>query len=180
MMFVVVAWNGWPPMAKRALDSSVHTAVRELCAKADALAERGKHREAAGKYVDALELLPKPFTDWEAATWIFGSLGDVHFKAGAFDKALRSFANALYCPGGLANPFIQLRLGQIQLELGSLDAAADHLTRAFMAGGRELFAAEPAKYFAFLETRIDTKPAGRKPANPRRAGRASPQRGRKR
>ena len=35
------------------------------------------------------------------------------------------------------NPFLRLRLGQVQVELGALDEAADNLTRAYMGGGRE-------------------------------------------
>lgn len=139
---------------KKELDRKIHKEIAGLCKEGDLLVKAGEYSKAAGKYVDALEMLPKPFTDWDAATWIFGSLGDAHFKDGAYEKALKSFANALYCPGGLGNAYIHLGLGKSQYELGQIEEATDNLTRAYMGGGKEVFRESDAKYFTFLNTKI--------------------------
>lgn len=57
------------------------------------------------------------------------------------------------CPDALGNPFLHLRLGQAQLNLGNEDRAADELMRAYMGGGPEVFEIEDGRYLAFLKTR---------------------------
>lgn len=69
-------------------------------------------------------------------------------------KALKSFQNAVQCPGSLGNPSIHLRLGQLYFDLRHFARAADELTRAYMGGGIELFMEDDSRYLAFLETRI--------------------------
>lgn len=59
----------------------------------------------------------------------------------------------MHCPGAIGNPFIHLRLGQAQLELGNTDRAADELMRAYMGGGLEIFAMEDERYLDFLASR---------------------------
>jgi hypothetical protein len=57
------------------------------------------------------------------------------------------------CPGGLGNPFLHLRFGQILFESGDHDLAADELIRAYMGAGDEIFENEDPKYLNFLKTR---------------------------
>ena len=61
----------------------------------------------------------------------------------------------MHFPNAIGNPFLHLRLGQCQFELGNLDRAADELMRAYMAGGPELFEDEDARYLRFLATRAE-------------------------
>ena len=58
------------------------------------------------------------------------------------------------CPGAVGNPFLHLRLGQIEFELGNAEASANELTRAFAIEGSGIFDDEDPKYFAFLKTQI--------------------------
>jgi hypothetical protein len=60
----------------------------------------------------------------------------------------------MHCPKAIGNPFLHLRLGQCQFELGNLDRAADELARAYMGAGLEIFDSEDAKYFEFLKMRM--------------------------
>lgn len=107
---------------------------------------------ALREYHAAWQLLPEPKEDWEAATWILSAIGDAHFQSRDFAHAVSALSNALRCPDALGNPFIHLRLGESQFEVGNMERAKDELTRAYMGGGRELFQSEDAKYIQFLES----------------------------
>lgn len=141
-------------MASHFLDPQLHKQIAELCAQGDDLVERQRFEEAFSHYRDALDLVPDPVEDWEAATWIITAIGDLYFVSGKFDKAMVAFDDAIRCPGGLANPFIHLRLGQCAFELGSENQAADELTRAYMGAGLQIFDEQNPKYLRFLRTRI--------------------------
>ena len=55
---------------------------------------------------------------------------------------------------------MQLRLGQCQFERAQLDDAADHLARAYMLEGKDIFARENPKYFGLLQTRMKPPASG--------------------
>jgi tetratricopeptide (TPR) repeat protein len=133
---------------------TVHERIADLCKEGDALVSAGRPDGARQKYIAALKLLPGEPRQWEAATWIYVALGDVHFHSRDFDKAFKCFYNAVQCPKGLGNPYIHLRLGQLHFERNEFDKAADELTRAYMGGGIDIFMEDDPKYLAFLETRI--------------------------
>jgi hypothetical protein len=57
------------------------------------------------------------------------------------------------------SPFLHLRLGQCQFELGNLERATDELARAYMVAGEEVFEGAD-KYFDFLKTRLKPPPGG--------------------
>jgi tetratricopeptide (TPR) repeat protein len=136
------------------LPGPIHAQIAELCKQGDNLAATGQLESARQHYLAALRLLPAQYRDWQAATWIYAALGDVHFRLENHGKALKSFQNAVQCPGGLGNPYIHLRLGQLYFERDQLDNAADELARAYMGGGIDIFMEDDPRYLAFLETRI--------------------------
>lgn len=137
------------------LSDAVHAEIVTLCNQGDNLVKVGDFELAKQKYISALKLLPENHQEWEAATWIYVAIGDVHFRMGNFEKAFRCFSNAVQCPGGLGNPYIHLRLGQLYYEQGGLDKAADELTRAYMGAGLDIFMEDDPKYLEFLETKIE-------------------------
>jgi len=137
------------------LSDKVHSQITALCKQGDEQANGGNYEGAFRYYLDALELLPANHQEWKAATWIYVAIGDACFKGRKYDKAFQAFANALKCPEGLGNPYIHLRLGQVQFERGNLTDAADELTRAYMGAGMEIFMEDDPKYLEFLETKID-------------------------
>lgn len=130
----------------------MHEQIADLCREGDALASAGRPDDARQKYIAALKLLPGESRQWEAATWIYVALGDVHFRSQDVDKAFKCFYNAVQCPNGLGNPYIHLRLGQLYFEQNNFDKAADELTRAYMGGGIDIFMEDDPKYLAFLES----------------------------
>ncbi|WP_213947450.1 tetratricopeptide repeat protein [Luteibacter sp. dw_328] len=137
------------------LDDSVHAKIEKLCKQGDDLAAAGSFDSARDTYKSALQLLPGDHRQWEAATWIYAAIGDVHFRTADYEKCFKCFFNAVQCVNGLGNPFIHLRLGQCSYEAGNLDKSADELTRAYMGAGLDIFMDDDSKYLEFLETRID-------------------------
>jgi len=135
------------------LADALHAKIQSFCEKGDALAEDGSYAAALEQYWAAWDLLPEPKTDWEAATWILTAIGEANFIAGDFTAGRDNLSVAMRCPGAIGNPFIHLRLGQCQFELGDLDRAADELARAYMGAGADIFDGAD-KYFAFLKTRL--------------------------
>lgn len=141
------------------LDDLTHERIQALCAEGDALAEETNYPAALKKYWAAWDLLPEPQTDWEAATWILAAIGDANFLGGDFVAGRDNLSVAMHCPAAIGNPFLHLRLGQCQFELGDLDRAADELARAYMGAGDEIFAGAD-KYFEFLKNRLEPPPSG--------------------
>ena len=142
------------------LSTVVHRTITQLSEAGDALAEKGQYREAIAKYEEALALIPAPKTDWEAATWLYTAIGDAHFLAGRFGPARDALAQAMRSPGAVGNPFIHLRLGQAQLELGDEARAADNLARAYLQEGVSIFEGADPKYLAFIKSKLRPPPGG--------------------
>ncbi|MBN1525198.1 MAG: tetratricopeptide repeat protein [Spirochaetales bacterium] len=136
---------------------AVHAKIEALCEKGDVLVENSKFDKALEQYEKALQLVPDPKTDYEAATWIYAALGDTYFFMQKYDAAKNSFYDALNCFQGQGNPFIHLRLGQRLFELNDPVNAADQLMRAFMAEGPEIFMEDDPKYLTFLKSQIDAE-----------------------
>ncbi|WP_311198872.1 tetratricopeptide repeat protein [Paenibacillus hexagrammi] len=136
------------------LSDSTYSAIRDLCKQGDDLVKTGDLDAAKQNYMAALRLLPENHQKWEAATWIYVAVGDVHFRMEKYDKAFKCFFNAVQCPKGLGNPYIHLRLGQLYYEQENFEKAADELTRAYMGAGIEIFMEDDPKYLEFLETNI--------------------------
>ena len=134
------------------LPSEIHERVKTLSEEADVLVDEDRLDEAESKYREALTLLPKPVSQWEAATWLFTALGDLYFERDNYESACNFFASAVLSPDGLGNPYIHLRLGECRFELGEQAAAKDELTRAFMGGGEELFKGDDPKYLEYVKT----------------------------
>jgi tetratricopeptide (TPR) repeat protein len=146
--------------AETELPADVHERLMVLSEQGNALADQGNFRDAVERFIAALDLVPEPITDWEASTWLLGSIGDMNFQLRAYEHAARALADAMHCPGAIGNPFLHLRLGQCRLELGDRKRAADELTRAYAIEGKDIFAAEHPKYFEFLKTVIDPPASG--------------------
>lgn len=133
------------------LPDDLHAEIQRLCAAGDALAQEGKYADALPAYWAAWDLLPEPKFEWEAATWVLAAIGDANFLAGDFVAGRDNLGNAMRCPGAVGNPFLHLRLGQCQLELGEHNRAADELLRAYMGAGSDIFKDQDPKYLRFLQ-----------------------------
>jgi hypothetical protein len=142
------------------LSDDTHERIQSLCQTGDGFADEGDYPAALTQYWAAWDLLPEPQTDWEAATWILAAIGDANFLSGDYVAGRDNLSLAMNCPDAIGNPFLHLRLGQCQFELGNLDRAADELARAYMGAGEDIFEDEGLKYFTFLKTRLQPPPGG--------------------
>ena len=136
------------------LPDHVHQQIQKLCAEGDALSEAKNYEQAVARYNEAWTLVPEPKANWNASTWIMAAIGDACYLGGFMTSAFDALSYSMHCPGGLGNPFLHLRLGEVLFERGEHDQAADELARAYMGGGEEIFANENAKYRAFLAARM--------------------------
>ena len=141
------------------LSDDLHDRIQILSKEGDDLAETGDFSTALTKYWAAWGLLPEPKTEWNAATWLLGAIGDANTLGGDYAAGRDNLSLAMHCPDAIGNPFLHLRLGQCQFELGNMDRAADELARAYMGAGTEIFEGQE-KYFAFLKTRLEPPPGG--------------------
>jgi tetratricopeptide (TPR) repeat protein len=132
------------------LDDELYDLILKLSEEGNVLYYRDEHEGALKKYKEALALVPEPQEDWEAALWCLVAIGDCLFLLGRFQEAHHYLTRSMHCPDALGNPFIHLRLGQVQYELGNVERAKDELGRAYMGGGPEQFSDEDPKYYAFL------------------------------
>lgn len=136
------------------LDSKKYEKIKKLSEEGDQIAENGDYKKAIEKYWKAYDLIPNPKTEWEASLWLLTAIGDANFLNKDFKAGADNLNSAMHCPGGIGNPFVHLRLGQCQFELGNMDKAADELTRAYAIEGKDIFESEDTKYFEFLRTII--------------------------
>lgn len=137
-------------MTNTSLPDDIYDQVTALSDRGNDLMDAEEFAEAVECFRKALELLPQPVTDWEAATWLYGSIGDAYFSLGEFEQSRNAFWDSANCPDGAANPFINLRLGECSLELGDLTRAREYLLLAYMSEGEEIFADEDPKYLGLL------------------------------
>jgi len=139
------------------LPDEIHIKIEKCSEEGNAYFESKQFNEALKAYETALQLIPDPKTDWEASTWLYTSIGDVYFSDEDFDKAKISYYNALNCPDGLQNPYINLSLGQTLYELEEFEQSKKFLLMAFMSEGEEIFEDEESKYLEHITDIIETQ-----------------------
>ena len=136
------------------LDPNLHSQINILCQKGDEYLEDDHFIEAISAFQKALELIPKPITDWEASTWVLTALGETYFFSAQYGKATSTLQDAMHCPGAIGNPLIHLRLGQAHFEMNQIDKSKDELARAYMGGGEEIFDGEDPKYLSLVKQHL--------------------------
>lgn len=133
------------------LDDKIYKKIVRLSDRGDKCADEGDFKKAEKLYLQALEYLPSPKYNWEAATWLYTALGDAAYLQNDYSHAIDYLNEALKCPDGLANPFILLRLGESFYEQQNFEKAKEYLIQSYMCGGTEIFEEEDSKYFELIE-----------------------------
>lgn len=136
------------------LKAKLYNQILEFSNKGEKYFEQREFDKAIEAYEKALELVPFPQFDWEAATWINVAIGDSYFLKQEYEKALDYFYDANNGPNAVANPFINLRIGQCEYELNHIKKSEDYLLRAFMLDGEDVFKGEDAKFLKSLKKRF--------------------------
>ena len=129
------------------LNKKIYNEITRLCKLGDYEAEGEYYDDALKYYYDALELVPLPKTDWEASTWIYVAIGDALYLKGEYEKSQDNMFEALKCPDGIGNPFINLRIGECFYELGNKPKAKEYLIQAYMMAGKDIFETQKPEYF---------------------------------
>lgn len=126
--------------------------VNELCEKGNSLSEVGKYQEALPCFTRALEKTPETYDYEDERVWILVAIGDTLFQLQQYSNAMEYLRRAyFYDPG---NPFINLRLGQCELESDCILDAKEHLLKAYMAEGAAIFKGENLKYLQAIKELI--------------------------
>lgn len=136
--------------AQDELPDDVHERITELSEDGNDRLDRGDARGAIAAWQKALQLLPEPRRKWDAALWLHASIGDAQRQDGDIAAALDSFQQAAASSDGYANGFVQLGIGTCLYDLGHEEESADHLLRAYMAEGEEIFEESDPKYLDYL------------------------------
>ena len=126
--------------------------VNELCEKGNSLSEAGEYQEALACFQCALEKIPDTYDDEGERVWVLTAIGDTLFQLQQYSNAMEYLRRAyFYDPG---NPFINLRLGQCELESDCILDAKEHLLKAYMAEGSTIFEGENLKYLQAIKELI--------------------------
>lgn len=148
-------FKGLASVVEEELPEEIYQQIELLSEAGNALAEAENYDAALAKFGEALQLLPAPKHEWEASTWLHASIGDMQFFKGDYAAAANSFFDALNGPDAATIGFVQLRLGECLLELKQEEPALEHLLRAYMLEGAEIFAEEDSRYFDFLKSHVE-------------------------
>lgn len=123
--------------------------VQEVVDALNRAMDEERFNEATGLAEQGLALLGDERVA-DGAMWFLAMLGDAQFEQEQWSDAADTFRRATQAPGGMQNPFVQVRLGQCELELGNERPAANALIAAHMMAP-EILDEVPDKYRGFLE-----------------------------
>jgi tetratricopeptide (TPR) repeat protein len=121
------------------LPPDVADKLDELSELGNELLDQGNALDAVKAWTEALELLPEPKTNWEAAEWLYASIGDTYFELKDYRHAQEALLDALNCSESSPSPFVLYRLGQVFVEQGEMDRGVDMLLRTYMLDGDSIF-----------------------------------------
>lgn len=134
------------------MQEPLYSKINDLCQKGQIYEEQNQLKLAVETYLEALALVPEPLVNWEASTWILTAIGELYFLLKKYNRSLSYLEKVMHCTNAIGNPFIHLRLGQFQYELGNTNKAKDELFRALVIGGEEIFDEEDPKYLKWVKT----------------------------
>ena len=141
-------------MSDKKLLSEIIVATR----KASRLKHKGDYTKSINEYKKGLEMLKDPIHESEYALMFFAGIGECYFLQRDYQNALVYYLESIKSHGGLGDPMLHFRLGQIRFELNDLSKAKDELIRAYMGSGEIIFQGEDPKYFDLIGDLIKKNP----------------------
>lgn len=132
------------------LPDEIHARIAALSEEGNSALDSDNAPAAIEIWRKALRLLPSPQMQWQAAMWLYASIGDAQRESGQLADALSSFQSAAAADGGAHNAFVQFGLGASLLDIGRAAEATDPLLRAYMIAGNDIFNGEDPLYLKHL------------------------------
>ena len=90
------------------LDERIYREICDLSQEGDQYLDDDNFELAEKKYLEALDLIPKPKPEREESSWLYDALGEVYLFSSKYLEAISFLSEALKCPEGLGNPLINL------------------------------------------------------------------------
>jgi tetratricopeptide (TPR) repeat protein len=128
--------------------------IGETARTAKSFALKGEYDAAREEYKIALSYLSGDIYSSEYAVMLFCGIGETYFSQKNLPDTLHYFQEALKSEGGLGDPSIHFRLGQIRYEMGEMKKAKDEFMRAYMGSGDVIFEGEDPKYRSLIKSDI--------------------------
>lgn len=123
----------------RKLPGDIYKRIRARSAEGDELIDNDDFSGAERAWLEALELLPEPASEWDAYTRLWALIGDARYMADHDDEAVKAFDNACSGPGGMEDPWIRFMLGKALVHAGNRTRAVEELLAAYRLDGADLF-----------------------------------------
>lgn len=111
---------------------------------------QGEYTKSIDILKQALSLIDNPIYESKYAFQLFANIGENYFLQNKLEDSLEYFGYAIKSYGGLGEPAIHLRIGQIRYEFGQMEKAKDELMRAYMGGDILIFDGIDSKYFDLI------------------------------
>ncbi|GAA1702451.1 tetratricopeptide repeat protein [Propioniferax innocua] len=145
--YIAVAQGGERPASGEPLNVDAPQ-VQQIVAELQEAMDAERWDDAIGLCQRALGLLGDE-READGSMWFLAHMGDAYMDKGQWAEARDTFFRATQAPGGMENPYVQLRLGECEYELGNTRAAANGLIAARMQVP-DILDEEPPRYRTFL------------------------------
>lgn len=136
------------------LAEELYNELLALAEQGDNYSENNEFDAAIDQYQQALNLLPEPKSEWEAATWLYVALGDALFSENRLIEARNAYEIALKSPDGSDNPYIWFCLGEVFFSLGIPDQAKANFKMAYSLDGLNIFEGQNPAYLELIDIEI--------------------------
>lgn len=123
------------------LSDAIYNELHGLADQGNVAIDQGRFNEAILLWEQALQLLPEPVTQWQAAFWLYASMAEGYYQLERFDESVASLTQAMNCPEAKENPYPYYMLGKCYWRLDH-EQAAEYLLKAYDLDGEGIFAAD--------------------------------------
>lgn len=125
------------------LPENLYTSLSSLADQGNTLLDQDQPKEAIRIWREALALLPEPADQWQAAFWLYASMGEAYYQLAAFNEAITMFNQAASYPEAGDNPYPYYMLGKCYWHLKH-ERAPELLLKAYDLDGEGIFSADLA------------------------------------
>lgn len=120
------------------LAESIFIEIQDLADQGNLALDQGRFEEAISLWRQALGLLPPPAHKWQAAFWLYASIGQAYYQLQRYDEAMIALKQASQCPEGHENPYPYYMIGKCCWQVGH-ERAAEFLLKAYELDAEGIF-----------------------------------------